>query len=102
MDARRIADDLPVYIKRVNTGDNESWIASMLSSEPLRQDPRNHGASVIEIFRDDDDPGVSYMVMPLLRLIDKPKFDLIQELIDFVDQILEVSTTGINALEAFC
>lgn len=30
------------------------------------------------------------MVMPILRLTDNPKFDLIEELIDFVDQILEV------------
>ncbi|EPS92684.1 hypothetical protein FOMPIDRAFT_1137462, partial [Fomitopsis schrenkii] len=89
MDARRIVDDAPVYMKRVKTGDNESWITSMLSSEPLRRDPRNHSVPVLDIFPDDDDPGVSYMVMPLLRLIDEPKFDLVEELIDFVDQLLE-------------
>ena len=90
MDARRIADDVPVYIKRVKTGDNESQITSMLSSEPLRQDPRNHSVPVFEIFPDDEDPGISYMIMPLLRLIDEPKFDLVEELIEFADQILEV------------
>ncbi|KAI0734963.1 hypothetical protein C8Q72DRAFT_964728 [Fomitopsis betulina] len=89
MDARRTVDDTPVCIKRVKTGDNESWITSMLSSERLRQDPWNHSVPVLDIFPDDEDPGVSYMVMPLLRLIDNPKFDLIEELIDFVDQILE-------------
>ena len=90
IDATRMADDAPVYIKRVRTGDTESWITSMLSSEPLRQDPRNHSVPVFEIFPDDEDPGISYMVMPLLRLIDEPKFDLIEELIEFADQILEV------------
>lgn len=33
------------------------------------------------------------MVMPILRLTDNPKFDLIEELIDFVDQIFEVRIT---------
>ena len=33
------------------------------------------------------------MVMPLLRLMNNHKFDLIEELIDFVDQILEVRIT---------
>ncbi|EPT01456.1 hypothetical protein FOMPIDRAFT_1120609 [Fomitopsis schrenkii] len=89
MDARRIADDVPVYIKQVKTGDNESHITSMLSSEHLRQDPRNHSVPVFEMFPDDEDPGISYMVMPLLRLIDEPKFDLVEELIEFADQILE-------------
>ena len=86
-------DDTPVYIKRVKTGDNESQITSMLSSEPLRRDPRNHSVPILDIFPDDEDPGVSYMVMPLLRLIDDPHFDLVEELVDFVDQILEVRAT---------
>ena len=92
MDARRISDDVPVYIKRVRTDDNESQITSMLYSEHLREDPRNHSVPVLEIFPDDEDPGVSYMVMPLLRLINEPKFDLVEELIEFADQILEVRT----------
>ena len=90
MDARRIVDNIPVYIKRVKTGDEESRIACMLSSGPLRQDPRNHSVPVFDMFPDDEDPTTSYMVMPLLRLIDQPPFDLVQELIDFIDQILEV------------
>lgn len=100
MDARRIADDVPVYIKRVNTGDDESQITCMLSSEPLRQDPRNHSVPVLDIFPDGDDPAISYMVMPLLRLIDEPPFDLVEELIDFVDQLLEVRTIRFNSSQA--
>lgn len=99
MDARRIGDGNPVYIKRVKTGDDESQITSMLSSEPLRRDPRNHSVPVFDMFPDDEDPSISYMVMPLLRLIDQPAFDLVEEVIDFIDQILEVCPTFVMSLQ---
>ena len=79
-----------VYIKRVKTGDNESRIATMMWSEDLRHDPRNHSVPVLDIFQDDEDPTISYLVMPFLRLIDRPAFDLVEEMVDFIDQILEV------------
>lgn len=91
MDAKRIADELPVYIKRVKTGGEESRIAMMLSSERLRQDNRNHCVQILDVFPDDQDPSISYMVMPFLRSIVDPAFDLIEEFIAFIDQILEVS-----------
>lgn len=90
MDARRMSDDALVYIKRMKTGGNESRIATMLSAEHLRKDPRNHSVPIIDLFQDDEDPEISYMVMPFLRLIDRPPFDLVQELVDFIDQIIEV------------
>jgi len=89
IDARRMSDDMLVYIKRVKTGDNESRITTMLSSERLRQDPRNHSVPVLDLFQDDEDPRISYIVMPFLRLIDSPQFDLVEELVEFVDQTLE-------------
>lgn len=42
------------------------------------------------MFQDDEDPEISYMVMPFLRPIDLPKFEFVIEVVDFVDQILEV------------
>ncbi|EMD34374.1 hypothetical protein CERSUDRAFT_97636 [Gelatoporia subvermispora B] len=39
--------------------------------------------------QDDEDPGISYMVMPYLHLIDLPMWELMEEVVDFVDQILE-------------
>ncbi|KAH9918117.1 uncharacterized protein B0H18DRAFT_1032100 [Fomitopsis serialis] len=89
IDARRMSDDMLVYIKRVKAGDNESRITTMLSSERLRQDPRNHSVPVLDLFQDDEDPGISYMVMPFLRLIDSPQLDLVEEVVEFIDQTLE-------------
>ena len=86
-----------VYIKRVETGDTESEIATMLSTEDLLRDPRNHSVPILELIRDPDDPNISYMVMPFLRLMDDPPFEYIEEIIDFVDQILEVGHTSIQS-----
>ncbi|OCH90635.1 hypothetical protein OBBRIDRAFT_819196 [Obba rivulosa] len=89
IDARRVSDESLVYIKRVKTGDLESKIATYLSSEGLSGDPRNHCVPILEMFEDPDDPAISYMVMPFLRPIDEPQFELISEVLDFVDQIIE-------------
>ena len=89
VDATRISDGELVYIKRVTTGDTESEIATMLSTEDLLKDPRNHSVPILEMLHDSDDPNISYMVMPFLRLMDDPPFDYVGEIVDFADQILE-------------
>ncbi|KAH9918119.1 uncharacterized protein B0H18DRAFT_680318 [Fomitopsis serialis] len=89
IDAKRISSGTMVYIKRVKTNDNESQIATMLSSDGICRDPRNHSVPVLDLFEDVEDPDVSYMVMPFLRLIDRPALDLVEEVVEFIDQILE-------------
>ena len=90
VDATRMSDGKLVYIKRVKTGDKESAIARMLSSEALLADPRNHSVPIIDTFMDNDDPNTSYIVMPFLRLFDDPPFEHVNEVVDLVDQLLEV------------
>ena len=90
VDATRISDGKLVYIKRVKTGDQESSIASLLSSNDLRMDSRNHTVPILDNFVDNEDPGTSYMVMPFLRPIDDPDFEVVDEVAEFVSQILEV------------
>ncbi|EKM49303.1 uncharacterized protein PHACADRAFT_131824 [Phanerochaete carnosa HHB-10118-sp] len=89
IDATRLSDGQLVYVKRVTTGDEESRIVSMFSAPPLSSDPRNHCVPVLDLFQDDEDPTVSYLVMPFLRLMDDPPFQVIDNIVDFVDQILE-------------
>jgi hypothetical protein len=64
----------------------------MFSSEPLRSDPRNHCVPVLDLIQDDEDSDVSYMIMPLLRPMDDPPFEFVEEMVDYTDQILEVWT----------
>ncbi|KAH9003433.1 kinase-like domain-containing protein [Lactarius hatsudake] len=86
VDATRVADGKLVYIKRVQTNDQESRIALMLSSY---KDPANHSVPILDTFADDADDSISYIVMPFLRLVDEPPFYAIDEILDFADQILE-------------
>ena len=76
-----------MYLKEVRTGDLESSIALMLSAI---NDPANHSVPIIDTFEDLVDKSISYLVMPFLRLIDDPPFEVVEEVLDFVDQILEV------------
>jgi hypothetical protein len=76
-----------VYIKQVRTGDLESSIASKLSAI---DDPASHSVPILDTFEDLVDKSISYLVMPFLRLIDNPPFEVVEEVLDFVDQILEV------------
>ena len=76
-----------MYIKEVRTGDLESSIASMLSAI---DDPANHSVPILDTFEDSVNKSISYLVMPFLRLTDSPPFEVVEEVLDFADQILEV------------
>lgn len=90
VDATRIADGKLVYIKQVQTNDQESRIALMLSPYSY-EDPTNHSVPILDTFVDSSDKSISYMVMPFLRILDEPPFFIVGEILDFADQILEVS-----------
>ena len=90
VDATRISDGRLVYIKRVQTSSDELKIALMMSPEASQEDKRNHSVPILDHFTDVDGE-YSYMVMPFLRPIDKPPFETVENVVEFVDQILEVS-----------
>jgi hypothetical protein len=89
-----MSDGKLVYIKEIRTGDSESSIALMLSA---LDDPANHSVPILDTFGDLVDKSISYMVMPFLRLTDNPPFEVVEEVLDFVDQILEVRS-GVSEL----
>ena len=60
----------------------------MLST--LCDDPANHSVPILDTFEDSVNKSISYLVMPFLRLADSPCFEVVEEVLDFVDQILEV------------
>lgn len=71
----------------MQTGDQESRIALTLSGI---DDPTNHSVPILDTFVDLVDPSISYLVMPYLRLCGDPAFGVVEEVIDFADQVLEV------------
>ena len=46
---------------------------------------------LLEVFYDDVDGDICYLVTPLLRNMDNPSFETVNNVIDFVDQTIEVS-----------
>lgn len=52
--------------------------------------PANHSVPILDSFEDSVDKSISYLVMPFLRLTDSPPFEVVEEVLDFADQILEV------------
>lgn len=63
----------------------------MLSSPESLEDTTNHCVPIIDHFRNDAEPGFTYLVMPLLRDFDDPEFYSISEMLDFVGQTLQVN-----------
>ncbi len=99
VDATRMVDGKLVYIKQVSTGDRESRLALMLSSH---EDPANHSVPILDTFVDTTDESISYLVMPFLRLFDEPPFESIGEILDFADQVLEVSICFLVFIDVTC
>ena len=62
----------------------------MLGNETVVSDPRNHSVPILDIFQDEEDETLAYMVMPLLRPIDDPPFETVDDVVNLVDQISEV------------
>jgi len=91
VDAIHEATGKTVYIKEVPTDSEELRIAQFVVQEEWLGDSRNHCVPVTKVFKDHKDPEISYMVMPFLRPVDSPPFEQVKEIIDFVDQILEVT-----------
>lgn len=89
IDATRISDGRLVYIKRVPAGSKEITIAQALLSLDLNS-PDNHTVPLLDVLQDDVDPKISYIVMPFLKLVDNPPFETVENVVDFVDQLLEV------------
>ena len=87
VDATRISDGKLVYIKEVRTGDLESYIALTISAI---DDPANHSVPILDTFEDSVNKSISYLVMPFLRLTDNPRFEVVEDVLDFADQILGV------------
>ena len=46
---------------------------------------------ILDVLDDDEDEDISYLVTPLLRNIDNPAFETVDNAIDFVDQTMEVA-----------
>ena len=96
IDATRLEDGELVYIKLTRTDNEEVKIAQLLYNDALRYDPRNHCVPILEVFQDNVDPSLTYVVMPFLRSMNSPPFEFVEEIVSFIDQILDVSDSYVS------
>ena len=90
MDAVRISDGRMVFLKRIPTNSSELTIIRFLSDPERIRDPMNHTVPLLDDFCDDSEPSITYIVMPFLRRYYYPEFYYVDEVIDFMDQLLAV------------
>ncbi|GJE92542.1 hypothetical protein PsYK624_086970 [Phanerochaete sordida] len=78
-----------VAIKRVASGSQELVTLTHLTRRDLLNDPNNHCVPILKHFKDREDRQLSYLVTPFLRLTNT--FDLwcVNDIIEFVDDVME-------------
>lgn len=76
-----------MWIKRLPRGGAELEITASFSPGGGLH---NHIVPILDQFDDDEDHTSSYIVMPFLSRMDDQPFDLVDDTVDFVDQVLEV------------
>ena len=81
---------MSVVIKAIPSWTNESNIACMFSFEEKVDDPQNHCVPVMDVFASPTEAHLLFLVMPLLRAFNDPPFAAVEEVVDFIDQILQV------------
>lgn len=89
MDATRVSDGKIIVIKRTQTRGNESQIALLLCNAASQANDKSHCVPIFDVFEDESDPEVTYIVMPLLRHIDDPECSTVENVADLVDQTLK-------------
>lgn len=90
----RISDDKKVFLKRVRSSSEEIKVHRFLSQPEKLEDPRNHTVPLLDVFADDGEPRFTYLVLPLLLNYYKPDFYSVDEVVDFLRQLLEVRSSA--------
>ncbi|KAI0771522.1 kinase-like domain-containing protein [Trametes elegans] len=89
IDATRMTDGRLVSIKKVAANSPELELVTFLSSPEMRLDSRNHSVPILDVLQNTDEPDTRYIVMPYLTYIDEPNFEIVEDMLDFGEQILE-------------
>lgn len=83
-------DGVSVFIKRVVEDAVETAIQRYLCDDQSGDISENHCCPILDVFRDSEDEGYEYVVLPVLRDFNDPPFYAVVEVLEFVRQTLEV------------
>ncbi|KAH8103564.1 kinase-like domain-containing protein [Cristinia sonorae] len=89
LDAKRVNDNALVCIKVIALDSNEFKIARMLSPSDRPDELDNHCVPIIDAFPDPINPSYGILVMPYLHQYNKPYFETVEQVMDFIQQTLE-------------
>ncbi|EIW62126.1 uncharacterized protein TRAVEDRAFT_44958 [Trametes versicolor FP-101664 SS1] len=89
IDATRISDGRLVYLKKIDSDSEELKLLQYLTSPELLEDPYNHCVPLLDVIYDPSDPQTCFVVMPFLRYIDHPPFELVEDMLECGERILE-------------
>lgn len=92
IDATRISDGKLVYLKKIKTDSQELELLRYLSSPEMLQHPHNHCVPLLDVIYDPSDSETCFVVMPYLRYLNHPPFELVEDMMECGETILEVSS----------
>ncbi|KAL5530909.1 hypothetical protein ACEPAG_3785 [Sanghuangporus baumii] len=88
IDAVRVLDGTKVGIKRIARQCDELSILEYLTSEEMLRDTRNNSVPLLDVISEDADP-YAFIVMPLLINFTFLPYTSVDEVVDFMRQVLE-------------
>lgn len=77
-------------MKHVEKDSKECVVRSVVLSKYLTDDGQDRFVPLLDTFDDPINNAMCYHVVPFLRKMYEPPFEIVSEVIDFVDQVLEV------------
>ncbi|TDL21672.1 hypothetical protein BD410DRAFT_723967 [Rickenella mellea] len=89
MDATRVSDGSLVMLKKVSNHTSETPIALYFSEPELRQCPENHCVPILDRFPTEAEPSIDIIVMPFLFQLNEPRFESVDQVVDFFEQTLD-------------
>ncbi|KAF8829602.1 hypothetical protein HHX47_DHR3000688 [Lentinula edodes] len=90
MDARRTSDSQVVALKRVKSSSDEARISKMFSSQKHAENPANHCIPLLDVLQVPESDEV-VLVMPWMCPVNDPPFRTIGEVLQFFQEILQVT-----------
>ncbi|TDL26469.1 hypothetical protein BD410DRAFT_715808 [Rickenella mellea] len=89
IDATRKSDGVTVILKKIPSNTSELANTKFFSLPELRGDSRNHCVPILDDFALDLEPELHIIVLPHLRPFDDPRFEIVSEVLNFIEQTLE-------------
>lgn len=96
MDAVRKSDGKEVMITKLYRISHEQDVLKHIADAQRSTRKDQHIVQLLDSFKDDREPALVFMVMPLLHRADVPlaPFEFVSELVDLLEQLLEVCSVS--------